>query len=89
MMTRRLRILVAEDEDLARARLARLIGERADLELVAVCRNGHEAQAALAAGDIDIALLDIQMPGSGGIELLRKVGARFFGRYISNALHRT
>lgn len=64
------RILIAEDEDLARERLARMIQAHADFELVAVCRNGHQAQAALDSGGIDIALLDIQMPGKDGLAVL-------------------
>ncbi len=70
MNTARPRVLIAEDEDLARERLARMVQARADFELVAVCRNGHQAQAALDGGGIDIALLDIQMPGQDGMAVL-------------------
>lgn len=70
MSAARPRVLIAEDEDLARERLARMVEARADLELVAVCRDGRQAQAALDAGDVDIALLDIQMPGKNGMAVL-------------------
>lgn len=70
MSAARPRVLIAEDEDLARERLARMVQARADFELVAVCRNGHQAQAALDDGGIDIALLDIQMPGQDGMTVL-------------------
>lgn len=70
MSAARPRVLIAEDEDLARDRLARMIRARADFELVAVCRNGHQAQAALGNGGVDIALLDIQMPGKDGMTVL-------------------
>jgi two-component system LytT family response regulator len=69
----RLRILIAEDEDLARTRLARLIRDRAELELVRACRNGGEALAALTSEQIDIALLDIEMPKPDGIFLSRQL----------------
>lgn len=70
MSAARPRVLIAEDEDLARDRLARMVQARADFELVAVCRNGDQAQAALDAGGVDIALLDIQMPGKDGMAVL-------------------
>lgn len=75
MIERRPRVLVAEDEDFARERIARLIGERPDFELAAVCRNGAEALAVIGTEAIDIALLDIEMPGIGGLDLLRRIDA--------------
>ena len=74
MSARRPRILVVEDEDLARERLLRLIGERQAFELVAACRNGNEALLALEGEQVDIALLDIEMPGPDGMQLLRRIG---------------
>lgn len=69
------RVLVVEDEDLARERLARLIAERPLLQLVATCRNGADALIVLETRDVDIVLLDIEMPGIGGMEVLRRVGS--------------
>ena len=69
----RLRILIAEDEDLARTRLARLIKQRDEFELIRACRNGGEALAALTTEQIDIALLDIEMPKPDGILLSRQL----------------
>ena len=66
------RVLVVEDEDLARDRLARLVGEQPEFELAGVCRNGAEALVALNAGDIEIALLDIEMPGLSGMDVLAR-----------------
>ena len=72
---KRLNVLVVEDEDLARERLARLVRARADFDLVAVCRNCDEATEAIAAQRIDLALLDIQMPGTDGIGFSRMLAA--------------
>ena len=73
MMATRYRVMVVEDEALARQRLARLVDEREQFELAAVCRNASEALAALERDAIDIVLLDIEMPGTNGMELLRRL----------------
>jgi two-component system LytT family response regulator len=65
---RRLGVLVVEDEELARERLARLVSEQADFELVGSCGNCDEATRLIANGGVDILLLDIQMPGISGME---------------------
>jgi len=65
---RRLRVLVVEDEELARERLARLVAEQAGFELLGSCGNCDEATAFVAAGEVDILLLDIQMPGINGMD---------------------
>jgi len=73
-----LNVLVVEDEELARERLVRLIRERSDLVLVGACRNCDEAEHLLDEHGVDIALLDIQMPGTNGMrfsERLRELGS--------------
>ncbi|WP_347261089.1 LytTR family DNA-binding domain-containing protein [Rudaea sp.] len=72
---RRLSVLVVEDEDLARERLARLVRARPEFDVVAVCRNCDEAAAAVATQRVDLALLDIQMPGTDGIGFSRMLAA--------------
>jgi two-component system LytT family response regulator len=72
-----LSILVIEDEELARERLARLVRERTDLVLAGVFRNCDEAEHLVETQHIDVALLDIQMPGTNGMrfsERLRDLG---------------
>jgi len=73
MSVARPRVMVVEDEDLARERLARLVGADAGFELVAACRNGDEALAIVQAEHVEVALLDIQMPGIDGMQLLRRM----------------
>jgi len=70
---RRLGVLVVEDEQLARERLARLVAEQADFELVAACGNCDEAIRIVASQSVDIALLDIQMPGISGLEFSERL----------------
>jgi DNA-binding LytR/AlgR family response regulator len=70
---RRLGVLVVEDEQLARERLARLVAEQTDFELVAACGNCDEAIRIVASQPVDIALLDIQMPGISGLEFSERL----------------
>jgi two-component system, LytTR family, response regulator len=70
-----LSVLVVEDEELARERLARLVGYRPDLQVNAVCRNCDEAEHAIETQHFDVALLDIQMPGTNGIRFSQKLTA--------------
>lgn len=65
-----LRVLVADDESLARKRLVRLLAEIADVAVVAECVDAEDALARVRNGGIDLALLDIHMPGLTGIDAL-------------------
>ena len=69
-----LRVLVADDEPLTRGELVSLVKSHADLELVAICRDGREAYQRLSEGDLDLALLDVEMPFMSGIEVVRSLG---------------
>ncbi|MDC3959540.1 LytR/AlgR family response regulator transcription factor [Polyangium jinanense] len=66
-----LRVLVVDDEKLARARLFRLLGAIEDVVIVGECDRGDAVRAALGQGSIDVILLDIEMPGLTGLEAIR------------------
>jgi two-component system LytT family response regulator len=66
----RLRVLVADDELLARKRLARLLAAMPEVEPVGACASGEEVLARVRAGDVDVVLLDIHMPGLSGLEAM-------------------
>jgi len=67
-VTLALRVLVCDDELIARRRAVRLLSEQPDVEVVAECASGDEVLARLAVDDVDVAVLDINMPGMTGIE---------------------
>src|SRR3546814_3660940 len=58
-----MKVVIADDEPLARERLRLLLAEHPDLQLVAEAGDGREALHACAEHDADLVLLDIAMPG--------------------------
>ncbi len=65
------RVLVADDEATARRRLVRLLGAMPDVVLAGECADAQEVLAAVRAGDVDVLLLDIQMPELSGLDALQ------------------
>ncbi|NUP03655.1 MAG: response regulator transcription factor [Nonomuraea sp.] len=59
-----IRVLLAEDQAVIRHALATLLGLEADLEIVAAVESGDAAVASAAAHRPDVAVLDIDMPGT-------------------------
>jgi two-component system response regulator DesR len=62
-----IRLLLADDQALVRGALAALLDLESDLEVVAEVSRGDEVVPAAVAGQADVALLDIEMPGMDGI----------------------
>ena len=69
-MSQPLRILIADDEMLARKRLARLLSAMPDVEVCGEAADGDAVLAAARAGGVDVVLLDIHMPGLSGLDAL-------------------
>nr|WP_107470735.1 response regulator transcription factor [Streptomyces sp. ERV7] len=63
-----IRLLLAEDQSMVREALAALLGLEPDFEVAAQVARGDEVLAAARAHQVDVALLDIEMPGMTGIE---------------------
>jgi two-component system, LytTR family, response regulator AlgR len=70
-----MRVVIVDDEPLARARLRELLAEHGGIEVVAEAGDGHAALHACAEQAPDLVLLDIVMPGIDGLETARHLAA--------------
>ena len=68
-----IRILLAEDQAMVRGALVALLSLEVDMEIVAEVARGDEVLAAALAAQPDVALLDIEMPGSDGLTAAAQV----------------
>ena len=69
----RLRTIIVDDEPLARRLLRSMLGERGEIELIADCKNGREAIAAVRELEPDLMFLDIKMPGLNGFDVVKEL----------------
>jgi two-component system, NarL family, nitrate/nitrite response regulator NarL len=69
------RLVLADDHPVVLAGLAQLLGQEPDLQILAACASGREALAAVRARRPDVLVLDLQMPGEGGLDVLRALRA--------------
>jgi len=72
---KKLAVLIVDDEPLARSGLRKLVEKTAEWEVVADAANGMAALAALREHSPDLMLLDVQMPGMTGIQMLEQLPA--------------
>ena len=71
------RALIADDEDLPRAELRRMLAQAwPALQVVAECEHGPAAVEALDEQAPDVAFLDIRMPGRSGLDVARAASGR-------------
>lgn len=71
-----MRLLIVDDEPLARALLREYLATHADIDIVGECANGFEAVKAIAEHAPDLVLLDIQMPKLDGFEVVELAGSK-------------
>ena len=71
-MTRKITVLVADDEPAARRGVRQLLAAFPDFTVVGECRDGREVLASLDALKPDVIFLDIQMPEIDGFEVIRR-----------------
>jgi len=72
--TRVTRVLVADDEPLARERLRMLLTQESSIEIVAECQNGSEAIGKIRELRPDLVFLDVQMPDATGFDVIEAIG---------------
>ena len=72
-MTRRIRVVLADDHAVVRRGLAGLLESTDDLEVVAVAKDGSEAVELVREHRPDVAVMDLQMPVLDGVEATRAI----------------
>ena len=75
-----MRVMIVDDEELARALVREFLAAHENIEIVAECANGFDAVKAITELDPDLVFLDIQMPKLNGFEVVELAGRR--ARYI-------
>ncbi|KFI05714.1 LytTR family DNA-binding domain-containing protein [Massilia sp. BSC265] len=71
-----MRVLIVDDEHLARALLREYLAGHPDIEVVGECANGFEAVKAIGELDPELVFLDIQMPKLDGFEVVELAGSK-------------
>jgi two-component system LytT family response regulator len=70
-----IRVGIADDEPLARERLVSMLDAHENYEVVAECRDGAEAVAAIRKKNLNVVFLDVRMPELDGFQVLEALGA--------------
>ena len=73
----RTRILLVDDHPLVRERLAEIINREADLTVCGEAEERHEALAAISAKRPDLAIIDLTLKNSDGMELIKDIRSRW------------
>ena len=79
---RRIRLMIVDDSMVARAVLSRMIESDDDFEIVAVAGTAEDSIEALQAVSVDVILLDLEMPGAGGLKSIPRIIAAAGGARI-------
>ncbi|MEX0745232.1 MAG: response regulator transcription factor [Phycisphaeraceae bacterium] len=86
--TRTIRVLLADDHQIIRGSLAKLLQREPDIDVVAQAGDGHEAVALVREHQPDVVVMDITMPRLNGIEATRQVTSEFPSiRIIGLSIH--
>src|SRR5438045_5092746 len=76
---RRIRLMIVDDSTVARAVLSRMIESDPTFEISAIAGTAEDAIEALAHIRVDIILLDLEMPGAGGLKPMPRIIAAAAG----------
>lgn len=74
-----IRILIVDDHLLIREGFKKIIGHEVDMKVVAECQNAAEVLDYLRDGECEVIVLDINMPGKSGLDLLKELPLRETG----------
>ena len=72
-----IRVLIADDHAIVRRGLIQILAEHADMSVVGEAQNAQELFALARAQAWDTAILDVSMPGRGGLDILKELKSEF------------
>lgn len=72
-----IKLLLVDDHDLVRTAIARMLADISDLEVVGQANSGEQAYTLVGELNPDVVVMDVRMPGIGGLEATRKIKQRF------------
>ena len=78
----KIRVIIADDEPLARRGIRQLLVSHNDIDVVAETKNGRETVKALRELKPELVFLDVQMPELDGFEVLREIGSKYMPAVI-------
>ncbi len=74
MVSKTIRVVIADDEPLARQRIADLLAKEPDVEVVGTAEDGRQAVDAIRHDEPDLVFLDVQMPVLTGLQVVDAIG---------------
>ena len=86
---RKIRVMVVDDEALARSSVIALLRRDPEVEIVGECGSGAEAISAIDRLQPDLVFLDIQMPECSGFDVLEQLGPRLASQIVFVTAHDT
>src|SRR4051794_25507710 len=78
----KIKVLIADDEPLARKFIRRTLKDDRDVEVVAECSDGKSAVTSIKKYDPDVVFLDIQMPEMDGFAVLAEIGSDYLPEIV-------
>jgi two-component system invasion response regulator UvrY len=68
-----IKVLIVDDHDLIRAGIRHMLGDAAGIEVIGEADSGEQGIEMVRSSSPDVVLMDLQMPGIGGLEATRKI----------------
>ena len=78
-MTSKIKVMIADDQELIRDSLSIVLGTNADMEVIGLASNGHELIELIKKNQPDVGLMDVRMPELDGVEATRAVKEQWPG----------
>ena len=69
-----MKCIIVDDNKMARMAIKQLVSQLSNVDLVGECNDAVEALDILNSSQVDLLLLDIEMPGMTGLDLIKKLG---------------